>query len=115
MPVKAKPSKYRNVRTEVDGVSFASKKEARRWSELLLLQRAGQIRDLERQVRFALDVNGIPICHYVADFTYFILNPASGLEGWSFICEDSKGVETDVFKLKAKLMKAVHGIDVRLS
>jgi hypothetical protein len=101
--------KYRNVPIEVDGVRFASKKEARRWGELQLLQRANVIADLKRQVSFKLAVNDVPICTYIADFTYL---EGSG-EGLTV--EDTKGVLTPEFKLKSKLMKAVHGIDVRIS
>jgi dsDNA-binding SOS-regulon protein len=63
-------SKYGAVRTEVDGISFASKKEARRYSELKLLERAGEIADLQLQPRFPLTVNGVRVCTYVADFQY---------------------------------------------
>lgn len=101
---RPKGNKFRNIRTEVDGISFASKREARRWSELLLMQKAGYITDLDRQKRFPLDVNGMPICLYVADFTY--------RRNGSLVVEDAKGVRTPEFKLKAKLMKAVHNIEV---
>lgn len=99
-----KRSKYGNRKTEVDGLIFDSAREAKRWSELRLLERAGRIADLKRQVRYALDVNGQPICHYVADFVY----RADGQP----VVEDAKGFRTDVYKLKAKLMKAVHSITV---
>lgn len=97
--------KYRNVRTEVDSMFFASKREAKRYTELRLLQKAGQISDLKTQVRYPLDVNGQPVCHYVADFTY--------AEDGSLVVEDSKGYRTPEFILKSKLMRAVHGIEVR--
>lgn len=97
-------NKFRNIPTEVDGIRFASKREAKRWSELLIMQRAGYLTDLQRQVRFPLDVNGIPICHYVADFTF--------QRNGQLVVEDSKGVRTPEFKLKAKLMKACHQIEV---
>jgi hypothetical protein len=96
--------KYRNVPTEVDGILFASKREARRWSELRLMERAGYITELQRQVRFPLDVNGQPICHYVCDFQY--------RRNGELVVEDSKGVRTPEYKLKAKLMKAVHQIQI---
>ena len=100
-----KPSKYRSVRTEVGGISFASKKEARRWSELLLLVRSGHISDLRRQVRFDLDVNGIPVAKYIADHVY--------REKGKNIVEDVKGVLTPVYKIKRALMLACHGIKIR--
>jgi hypothetical protein len=96
--------KYGAQAVKVDGIKFPSKREARRWSELRLLERAGRIEDLKRQVRFVLDVNAVPICHYVADFTY--------REAGRLVVEDTKGVQTDVFKIKAKLMLACHGIAV---
>lgn len=100
-----KRAKYGNVRTVVGGLSFASKREANRFAELKLMERAGLVRDLQVQHRFKLEVNGQLICSYVADFTY--RDPSDRL-----VTEDAKGVETDIFKLKRKLMRAVLGIDV---
>jgi hypothetical protein len=54
--------KYRNKITEIDGIKFHSQKEARRWQELKMLIKANKISDLERQVKFSLDVNGAHIC-----------------------------------------------------
>lgn len=96
--------KYRNVPTVVDGIRFDSKREAARWSELKLLEKAGKIEDLQRQARYELRVNGALICHYNADFIY--------IENGQRIVEDAKGVRTREYKLKKKLMKAVHGIDI---
>lgn len=105
----AKRQKYGNVRTVVDCISFASKREATRWQELLLMQRAGAIRDLERQVRFPLKVKDEPICTYVADFQYLErVAPAK----YRRVVEDSKGFATPEFKIKAALMKACLGIEV---
>lgn len=116
---EAKPvrRKYRNTPTVVDGVRFDSKKEARRWGELQLLQRAGEIRNLQRQQRYPLEVNDRLIATYVSDFTYFEKAGivCDGEDGFRLVVEDSKGVQTPEFKLKAKLMKAIHGIEVRLS
>lgn len=98
-------SKYGNRRTEVDGISFASAKEARRWSELRLLERAGQISGLERQVRYRMEVRGVPVTTYVADFRY-------EREG-GYVVEDAKGFATDVYKLKKKLMRAVFDIEIQ--
>lgn len=101
--------KFRNVPTVVDGVRFDSKREARRWGELQLMERANLIADLKRQVPFALDVNGHHVCKYVADFTY-LEGSGAGLT-----VEDVKGVQTPEFKLKSKLMKAVHGVEIKLT
>jgi hypothetical protein len=101
---KPRANKYRAKPVTIDGVFFASTKEARRWAELQLMQRAGYIADLKRQVRFALDVNGVPICHYVADATYTRLG--------KLVIEDTKGMATDVYRLKKKLMKACLGLEI---
>lgn len=99
-------AKYKNKRTEVDGLVFASQKEARRYQELKLLERAGEIFDLMWQRPFQIEVNGVEICKYVADFTYIEKG------GWDVV-EDVKGVLTPVYKLKKKLMLAVHGVEIR--
>ena len=99
-----KKSKYRNRKTEVDGVVFDSAAEARRWQELKLLMRHGAISDPQRQVVFNLDVNGDRVCIYRADFTYH--------EDGVFVVEDVKGVKTRDYVLKKKLMKAIYGIKI---
>jgi hypothetical protein len=73
---------------------------------LKLLEKAGQIANLERQIRYHLDVNGVHICDYIADFQY-----VAG-ENPLFTVEDCKGFRTPEYKLKAKLMKACHNIDI---
>ncbi len=103
-------AKYRNRRTEVDGVTFASKREARRYQELALMQKAGVISGLELQPRYPLVVNGVKVGTYVADFRYRE-SPENGF--LLLVVEDAKGVRTPVFRLKAKLMKALHGIEIR--
>ena len=101
-------SKYGAKKTVVDGITFPSKLEAKRWNELQTLQMAGAISGLKRQVPFDLKVNGHLICRYIADFTY--TQAATG----EIVCEDAKGVMTPAFRLKAKLMEAVHGIVVQV-
>lgn len=100
--------KYRNKPTEVDGHRFASKLEARRYLELKLMERAGEIAELTLQPRYKLEVNGHPVCQYVADFHYLDLKTGK------FTTEDAKGYLTPEFKIKAKLMKACYGIDIVL-
>jgi len=85
---------------------FASKREARRWGELRLMEMAGAIQDLRRQVRYRLDVDGLHVCDYIADFRY-ISEP-----GQAEVVEDCKGFRTREYVLKRKLMKAIHGIDI---
>ena len=106
-------SKYHAVRTTVDGITFASKKEARRYSELRLLEKAQQIRDLIIQPRFQLfgrtsSGDASPIGHYVADFSYFDLTLQKT------IVEDVKSAptRTPVYRLKKKLAEACHGITI---
>lgn len=102
--------KYRNRKIEVDGFVFDSQKEARRWSELSLLQRAGKISQLERQVRIPMTVNGHKVCALVADFRY--------VENGETVVEDTKSAITrklPAYRIKAKLLKACHGIEIRES
>jgi hypothetical protein len=105
--------KYLNRKTVVDGVAFDSRAEARRWHELQLLMRAGEIRALRRQVSFEL-VPGVrllgspratPAVRYVADFVY---TDADG----NTVVEDVKGLPTPVYRLKRHLMKHVFNIDI---
>ena len=100
--------KFNAVRTiSSDGKAFPSKAEARRYEMLKLLVANGEITDLSLQPSFSLDVNGIHICKYRADFQYYDKD-----DNW--IVEDVKGLMTDVFKIKARLMKACHNIDVQV-
>lgn len=100
-----KRSKYNNRKTVVDGITFDSEWEAERYQELQLLERAGHIVNLRLQVPYVLAINGVKICTYVADFVY--------LECGEEIVEDAKGMLTDVYKLKRRLMKAIYGIEIR--
>ncbi|MGD9714830.1 MAG: DUF1064 domain-containing protein [Thermomicrobiales bacterium] len=101
-----KPSKYKAVRTTLDGITFASKREAERYATLKLLEKAGDITKLELQPRYPLVVNDQLVGNYVADFRYRD-------EQGNTVVEDAKGVKTPVYKLKKKLMKAIYGIEVR--
>ena len=92
------------------GSMHQSTLEARRCDELHLMQTGGLIRDLRAhpQVRFRLDVGGHHIADYQADFCYF------DTERNAEVVEDTKGMVTEVFRMKAKLMAAVHGVDVEI-
>ena len=119
-------NKYYAKKTMFNGIEFDSRKEARRYSELLLLQRAGAIRDLELQKKYVL----IPAqyetyerygkkgqrlqdghrlvekeCAYLADFVY--------KEDGETIVEDTKGIKTKDYIIKRKLMLYVHGIKIK--
>lgn len=106
-------SKYGAKRTELDGINFASKREAKRYSELKLLQAAGEIRDLELQVPVPLmgerDKIKTPTgrhMRYVADFRYF----DARLNAW--VIEDAKGFMTPEYKLKRAILAAM-GLEIR--
>lgn len=99
------PSKYRNVPTILGGIRFDSKREANRWAELDMLEHAGKIKKLERQVTFPLIVNGQRIAKYIADFVY--------IEDRKRIIEDCKGYRTREYRMKKALMKATLGIEIR--
>lgn len=98
-------SKYRAVPTVIDGIRFASKKEAARYQELRLAQHAGDISELELQPNFPLWVEGVLICTYRADFKY--------REGSLVVIEDVKGFRTPEYKIKAKLFKALYRYEFR--
>jgi hypothetical protein len=105
-------SKYQSKKTTVDGIEFDSQKEARRFRELVLLERAGRIQDLKWQVKFELipsqRIDGKVVeraCTYVADFVY--------TENGKNVVEDTKGFKTKDYIIKRKLMLWVHGIRIK--
>jgi hypothetical protein len=94
----------------IENAMHQSRLEARRCTELHLMERGGLIRDLQAhpQKRFRLDVNGVHVCDYLADFVYF------DIERNREVVEDTKGFMTEVARLKLKLVAAVHGIEVEV-
>lgn len=107
-------SKYRAKRTTVDGVTFHSAKEAARYQELRLLEKAGEIRQLRLQVPLELNAgNPVPqrIGEYRADFVY----EERLHEDWCLRIEDTKGMDTPLSKWKRKHVQAQYGIQVRLT
>lgn len=103
-------SKYRSTKTEQDGIVFDSAKEANRHGMLVLMLKAGLIRDLVRQVPYEITVNGEHICTYFADFVYVDVRTNER------VTEDVKSSATKklgVYQLKKKLVKACHGIEIR--
>lgn len=101
-------TKYKARPTVIGMTRYDSQKEAKHCEGLKLLERAGQIRNLELQPKFPLVVNGIKVCTYIADASYFQNN--------SRIIEDvkSKPTMTPIYRLKIKLLKALNpGIDHR--
>ena len=89
-------------------MTYDSKKEALRHRELLLLERAGKITNLERQVKFELipKQDGERACTYVADFVY------TNVDTGERVVEDTKGFKTEVYRIKKKLMLWVHNIRI---
>lgn len=126
-----KHSKYHNTKITVDGITFDSKKEYERWCELRLLEKAGAITELQRQIRFEVipaqcethftgeyykkgDKKGLPklktecleqAVEYIADFVY--------RENGRKIVEDTKGFRTADYIIKRKLMLWRYGIKIR--
>lgn len=107
-----KRPKYKNIKIEVDGIKFDSKKEARRYQELKLLESAGKITRINVHPRFKIIVNDEKICTYVADFEYWT-RVLDGSKVPEYVVEDVKGIRTQAFILKKKLMFACYGIEVR--
>lgn len=105
-------SKYKNVRVQVDGVTFDSKREAAFWQQLKLREKAGEISELTRQGGFALHCPNhaehlyLEVCEYRADFRW-----RDSRDGKIHVA-DAKGVRTQIYKLKAKWMELEHGIVV---
>lgn len=119
-------SKYHSHKVTVDGDTYDSMKEYRRFKELSLLERAGAIQNLKRQVKYVL----IPAqreftseidkkgnfkkgkllereCAYIADFVYFDMSTCR------MTVEDTKGYRTKDYIIKRKLMLWVHGIQIK--
>lgn len=105
-------NKYGARKTDAFGITFDSQREANRYAELLLLQRSGQIQNLELQKEFILipaqKINGKTAERavvYRADFTY--------TENGKTVVEDVKGFRTKDYILKRKLMLWVYGIQIK--
>ncbi len=106
--------KFNAVKTVVDGITFASKAEAKRYGELKMFQRSGLIRGLTLQPRYdiyALKFQDAPvkIGFYKADFRYDV--PITDCD-WKTVIEDVKGVTTETYRLKKKLVEAQYGITI---
>jgi hypothetical protein len=110
-------TKYRNTPREVNGEKYRSKREMERHQVLLLLQKAGRISQLRREVPYvlapAVKIAGRtkPALRYFADFVY--LEHSSKTRDSHEIVEDCKGVRTEVYRIKRHLMATVHGIEIR--
>ena len=102
--------KYRNKPCELDGEKYRSKLEMNRHWALRMLEKAGHIKELRREVAYELapsvQIQGRkrPALRYYADFTY--------IEGTTYVVEDCKGVRTEGYRIKRHLMRSVHGIEI---
>lgn len=97
---------------------FHSKREHQRWHLLRLREKAGEIKDLNRQVPYTFNVNGVVVGKIVMDFTYLERRPIGtklAPERWDHIDEDCKGYQTDLSKLQHRLFEAIFGRRIRLS
>lgn len=108
-------SKYRAKKAVVDGITFASRKEAERYKTLKMLERTGQIKKLRLQVPFELQpsfrFNGkqVRAIKYIADFVY----EAPDETGRTVqVVEDTKGFKTDVYEIKRKLFLFKFGFEI---
>lgn len=110
-----KPNKYRNKKIVIDGIKFDSEKEANRYCQLRILLRAGEISELELQKPFVLipaqrGADGKVIeraVKYIADF-YYRDNRRN-----RYVVEDTKGVRTDDYIIKRKLMLYIHKLKIK--
>ncbi|MDE7425362.1 MAG: DUF1064 domain-containing protein [Lachnospiraceae bacterium] len=108
--------KYHNKLTEIDGIKFHSRKEAERYTILKLMEKSGGISNLELQKKYVL-IPTIPAapgvcsaqrsCCYIADFVY------TDNKTGRTVVEDVKGMRTEVYKIKKKLMRYIHGIIIQ--
>jgi Protein of unknown function (DUF1064) len=101
-------TKYHNRKTIYNGIQFDSSKEANRYRELELLERAGKIRRIELQPRYDLVVNGHKLGFYRGDFRYEEVSTGE------LVTEDVKSLvtKTPVYQLKKKLVKALYDIEI---
>ena len=117
-------SKYKAVKTTIDGITFDSKREAKRYTELKLLEKSGMITHLELQPTYDITINGAKICKYKADFRYFTVRQENNEQYYNSkgewqtptmtgdkegqIVEDVKGFKTPIYRLKKKLVEACY-------
>ena len=105
-------NKYNNKKAVINGITFHSQKEGLRYIELKQMEKNKKILNLILQPKFAIIVNGIKICTYIADFSYIKRNTRGKEDYPENIVEDVKGFKTSIYRLKKKLMKAVLGIEI---
>jgi hypothetical protein len=112
---KSKSSKFNNIKVDIDGHTFDSKKEAEFYGQLKIKKNAGLIKDFQMQVRYDIIVNSIMIGKYFLDF--LIENNDGSIEYIDIKGKDSntnKFIKTGVFALKKRLVEAIYGINISM-
>lgn len=107
MWVLRRGSKYGAKKSTFKGEVYHSKKEAGYARDLDLLKKAGEIKDYQRQVRFSIDFGRYHICNYYADFVVEMNDGSKEIH-------ECKGFQTEVFRLKWKLMEVIYSKDYKL-
>jgi len=101
-----KRSKYRAIKTRnANGVLFDSKKEARLDPVIMMYSKSDFVKEVIRKKVYPIVINGVLVCKYVSDWTILFKNGTEQVY-------DAKGYKTQVYKLKKKLMKAVHNLTI---
>lgn len=103
-----KAANYANRRIVFDGYVFDTQAECARWMELKLLAQVGEIQNLQRRVEYPLQVNGRMICSYTPDFRY-------EQDGKTIVEDVRTAPSTQVARIKAHLMKAIHGMEIKVT
>lgn len=106
--VFASGAKYNNKKIKIDGITFDSLREGRRYEELKLIEKTGEIEDIACHPKFQIVINGIKICKVVLDFSYFLVSQQCTV--WEDV--KSKATATPVSRLKKRLLEAQEGIEV---
>ena len=124
--VQEKSSKYRNVKVQIDGHTFDSKREAAIYQDLKARQAAGEVRDIRLQVAWplycpeqnpsvpvgAVNTPAIQVAEYIADFVFYERDDAA--QCWRRVVADAKGGRnTQMFQLKKKWLFLQSGIEIR--
>ena len=112
---KSKQSKFGNVKTEIDGHKFDSKKESEYYGSLKIKKQAGLIKDFKMQVKYNITVNKIHIANYFLDF--LVENNDGSFDYIDIKGKDTKTnkfVKTGVFALKKRLVEAIYGIKISM-
>lgn len=105
-----KKGKYNAKGKHIDGIWFASSAEADRYLQLVELEKQGRIENLRCQVKYAVALNNVHICNYIADFAYTVVDDLGRTLRDNV--EDVKGMVMDLYKLKRKLVEAQHSIRI---